>query len=514
MNAFIFVVSALVAAACDDAPAQEQGPQLPPTSNVAAGVVPSDLVSRVDAAARAVIDARLTPGLSLAITAGDSVVYAQGYGAADLATGRPARAETPFYLASTSKSFLALAATMAAQRGELDLDAPMTRYLPEARLARGDGPTITVRHLITLSHGLSGNGPVVMRTAYSGEFTQEELLELLRFHEDSGERGTFSYNNLGYNLLGMILERIHDRPWQEIVHEAVVAPVGMTHTSARLSTISRAELAEPHVMNVNGWERIELLKDDANMHAAGGHFASAIDLGRYLAAQISGGLVEGRRVLPQAAILETHRRHVAQGRQFGPYHRHAWGFGWDIGTYAGDTIFHRFGAFDGYRSHVSFMPQHDFGVVVLVNGDGPASAASDLLATQIYDLLLAKPGAAAGFALRVDSLSTRIDGYRAELREHLAGRAERNAPLRHELRDFEGTYFNEQLGHVEWRVIDGRLHARAGVSHGPAEVYNAADDALRVELFGSGQVADFEFPPGGGPATGFVLAEQEFRRVR
>ena len=513
MNPCILLVGAVLTAGCAAAPTQEPLSAQPPLQNVARAV-PAGVVARVEEAARAVIDAGLTPGLSLAITAGDSVVFAQGYGTADVATGRPARAETPFYLASTSKSFLALAATMAAQRGDLDLDAPMTRYLPEARLARPDAPTITVRHLITLSHGLSGDGPIVTRTAYSGEFTEAELLELLRFHEDSGERGTFSYNNLGYNLLGMILERIYDRPWQEIVHDAVLAPVGMPQTSARLSTMDRAQIAEPHFMGVDGWRRIELLKDDANMHAAGGHFASAIDLGRYLAAQISGGVIDGRRVLPEAAIAETHRLHVAQDREFGPYHRHAWGFGWDIGTYAGDTIFHRFGAFDGYRSHVSFMPQHDFGVVVLVNGGGPASAAADLLATQMYDLLLAKPGAAEGFALRLDSLNTRVAGYRVDLAEHLAERAARNAPLRHDLRAFEGTYFNEQLGHVEWRVIDGRLHARAGVSRGPAEVYDAETDALRVELFGSGQVADFEFPSGGGSASSFVMDGHEFRRVR
>ena len=514
MNSRIILVTALVIAACSGAPAREQSTPLPSSPTVARRALPAGTIPRVDAAARAVLEAQLTPGLSLAITAGDSVVYAQGYGAADLTTGRAVRAETPFYLASTSKSFLALAATMAAQRGDLDLDAPMTRYLPEARLPRPDAPTITVRHLITLSHGLSGNGPVVMRTAYSGEFTEAELLELLRFHEDSGERGTFVYNNLGYNLLGMILERIYERPWQDIVQDLVLTPVGMSHTSARLSTMNRAVIAAPHAMSVDGWEAIELLKDDANMHAAGGHFASAIDLARYLAAQVSGGLIDGRRVLPAAAIAETHRLHVSQDRQFGPYHRHAWGFGWDVGTYAGDTIFHRFGAFDGYRSHVSFMPQHDFGVVVLVNGDGPASVAADLLATHVYDLLLAKPAAVEGFPARIDSLETRIAGYREQLREQLAERAGRDGPLSHPLRDFEGTYFNEQLGHIEWRVIDGRLHARAGVSHGPAEVYNAADDALRVELFGSGQVADFDFPRGGGPATGFVLAEQEFRRVR
>ena len=404
---------------------------------------------------------------------------------------------------------------MAAQRGDLDLDAPMTRYLPDAQLARGvDRDAITVRHLITLSHGLDGAGPVITRTAYTGEFTREELLALLRFHEPAGERGTFVYNNLGYNLLGMILEEIYDEPWQDIVQRMVIEPAGMISTSPRLSTLDRERIALPHAADADGWARIELLKDDGNMHAAGAHFSSPRDLARYLAAHISGGVVEGRRVFPEAAVRETQRSHVAQDRQFGPYHRHAWGFGWDIGTYGTDTLVHRFGSFDGYRSHVSFMPQHDYGVVVLVNGDGPASPAADLLAMYAYDVMLGKPGARATFDARMDSLVTRTAGYRTELVEHHAERAARQAPLQHPLAHFAGVYENEQLGRVEFRVVAGGLEVRAGASRSRAEVMNAADDALRVELYGSGLVADFDFPRGGGPATGFTMAEQEFVRVR
>jgi len=506
MKALVVVlVVAWSAATCNPGPREAS----------AQSAVAGDWRADVAAASRAIVDAGLAPGVGVAITVGDWVMYAQGFGVADLASGRRATGDTPFYLASTTKSFTALAAVIAAQNGELDLDAPMTRYLPEARLADGVArEAITVRHLITLTHGLDGSGPVVDRTAYTGEYTSAQLLELLRHHEPEGERGTFAYNNLGYNLLGMILEQIYDEPWQDIVQRLVIEPVGMVNTSPRLSTLDRERIALPHVLLLDGWTSTELLKGDANMHAAGAHFSSARDLARYLAAHISGGIVEGARVLPEAAIRETHRRHVPQDRNFGPFHRHAWGFGWDIGTYGADTLFHRFGAFEGYRSHVSFMPQHDYGVVVLVNGDGPASPAADLLATHIYDLLLAKPGARENFQARVDSLVTRSAGYRAELAEHLEERAERQQPLRHPLQHFAGTYVNERFGTTEWRVVAGGLEVRAGLSRSRAEVYDAGDDALRVELYGTGLVADFDFPRGGGPATGFTMAEEEFRRVR
>jgi CubicO group peptidase (beta-lactamase class C family) len=480
----------------------------------AQAILGGDWRAAAAAAARAVVEAGLTPGAAVAVAVGDWVSWADGFGTADLATGRGASGDTPFYIASTTKSLTALAAVLAAHRGDLDLNAPMVRYLPGARLAAGvDRESISVRDLLMLTHGLAGDGPVVLRTAYTGEFTREQLLDLLRYHAPTGAHGTFDYNNLGYNLLGLVLEAVYNEPWQDIVHRLVVEPVGMRNTSARLSTLGRDALALPHGATSDGWRPAALDKADANLHAAGGHFASARDLARYLAAHISGGMVEGTRVWPEDPVRETQRSHVQQNRRFGPFHRFGWGYGWDLGTYAGDTLVHRFGGFGGYRSHVSFMPRHEVGVVVLVNGNGPASAAADLLATHIYDLLLARPGAREGFAARLDSLASQLVEYRRNLAGHLAERHARLAPLPHPLEHYAGSYESPVLGRMDWRVVAGGLELRMGVVHSRAEVFNALQNALRIEVGGSGQVANFLFPDAGGPARAVRLAGQEFVRT-
>jgi CubicO group peptidase (beta-lactamase class C family) len=390
----------------------------------------------------------------------------------------------------------------------------MTRYLPEAKLAPGvDRNSITVHDLIALTHGLAGDGPVVIRTAYSGEFTRAQLLDLLQHHAATGAHGTFSYNNLGFNLAGLVLESAYDEPWQDIVHRLVIEPIGMHDTNARVSRMDRGLLAQPHAGTPHGWTTAPLGKEDANMHAAGGHFASARDMARYLAVHIGEGTIDGERVLPAEAIRATHQMRATQNRRFGPYQRFGWAYGWDLGTYGSDTLIHRFGGFTGYRSHVSFMPQHDVGVVVLVNGEGPASAASDLLATHIYDLLLNKPGVRESFGARLDSLTSQLAGYRTGLANHLAERRARLAPLPHPLEHYAGTYTNPLLGTMVWRVVAGGLEVRVGVQQSRAEVYNAADNALRIEVGGGGQVAQFIFPQDGGPARALRLADQEFVRA-
>jgi CubicO group peptidase (beta-lactamase class C family) len=463
--------------------------------------------------ARRVVATGLAPGIGVAVAVEDRVVWAAGFGSADANTGRPVTPGTPFYIASSTKSLTATAAALAAHAGDLDLDAPLHRYLPGARLPDGVEPgSIRVRDLLTLTHGLSGNGPVVLRTAYTGDFTRDQLLELLRHHEPTGRQGTFEYNNLGYNLLGMVLEEVYEEGWKEVVHRLVLEPLGMTATTAYASRLHSDHVALPHALGADGFVRLPSAKTDANLHAAGGHFATAGDLARYLAAHQSAGRLEGHRVLPAEPLESTHRLHVPQDRRFGPYHRFGWGFGWDLGTYDGDTLVHRFGGFAGYRAHMSFMPQHGIGVVVLVNGDGPASGAADLVAIYAYDRLLGKPDLDRRFGEHFDNLIATRDETRTSNLQHLAERAARAAPLSHPLAAYAGVYENPRLGRMEWREVAGGLEMWFGVLLSRAEVFDAATDRLRVEPAGLGTVAEFRFD-GPGPARSVTLLGEEFLRV-
>lgn len=484
-----------------------------PDPSTAQAVIGGDWRGDVEAFARRVVEAGLTPGMGVAVAIGDWVAWSRGFGSADVDADRSVTPHTPFYIASSTKSLTGTAAVLAAHAGELELEAPMVRYLPDARLPDGvERESITVRDLLTLTHGLSGSGPVVLRTAFTGEFTRPELLELLRHHEPTGAHGTFDYNNLGYNLLGMVLESVYGESWKDAVRRLVLEPLGMASTTARVSRVDPDRLALPHELLPDGFARLPLAKTDANLHAAGGHFATATDLARYLAAHQSGGRVEGESLLPAEPLESTRRLRAEQDRNFGPFHRFGWGYGWDLGTYRGETLVHRFGGFAGYRSHMSFMPEHRIGVVVLVNGDGPASPAADLVATYIYERLLGSEGAEDRHEARLDSLLATAEGFRERVAEHLEERARRMAPLRHPLEAYAGTYHSPILGGMEWRVVADGLEMRIGVLRSRAEVFDASTERLRVELAGSGRVADFEFGPD-GPARSVTLAGAEFRRV-
>jgi CubicO group peptidase (beta-lactamase class C family) len=470
----------------------------------------------VERFAQSLVDARLVPGMGVAVTQGDRVVYSHGFGIADAASGRRVDKETAFYIASSTKALTATAVLALATRKELDLSASLAHYLPS--LGGGEhlnAASITLRDLLTMSHGIEDSGPVGFRTAYSGVFSAELLLELLAEYRQSGKVGQFRYSNLGYNILGLVLDPRQRDGWKDVVKREVLDPLAMRETNARVYDFEPRVVALPHDYSADGmFRRIRLGKADANMHAAGGHFASARDLARFVAAHSSGGRLDGVQVFPSEMIAAAHRKQIDQAQRSWPFDRFGWGYGWDLSTYDDQTIVHRFGAFSGYHSHMSFMPNRGIGVVVLVNGSGPATTAADVMATFIYDRINGRPNGNAAEKLRMTDLQARADAFKASMANDIAARRARVAPLQHPLQDYAGVYDNFKYGRMEWRVVAGALESRIGEAHTSAEVFDAKQNQLRVDFLGYGEVVEFAFLPSGGSARSLQYRGERFERVK
>jgi CubicO group peptidase (beta-lactamase class C family) len=477
----------------------------------AAPTEPAKIQPRLDAFIEKGLGLDLAPGLAIAVVQGKDHVYTRGFGLADRDSGRRVTPETVFYVASTTKSFTALAAALLHERKLLDLDAPMSRYLKTVRLRPPLSPDgITLRDLLTHTHGISNAGPVVFRTAYSGDFTNAQLIELLSAHAPSSKGGAFSYGNLGYVVAGLAMEAATGRGWKEIVEQEVLSPLGMEATSAWRSRVASERLALPHAAAAQGFERRPEKKVDANMHAAGGHFTTVVDLARYLEAQLDEGKVGGRAVLPAKVLAETRRQQADQDRAFGDIRRFGWGLGWDLGRLDGELLLHRFGGFPGYRSHLSFLPERGLGVAVLVNETGLGGRFADLVAAYAYAILLGRADADTRYEAKLKAMGEEATAFRRKVAADAADRKART--LSRPPKAYAGVYESPRLGRIELRVEGSRLEARMGVLESDVEVLDAALDKLRVELTGEGSVLQVFFAPG-GVATRLVFQEEEFTRT-
>jgi CubicO group peptidase (beta-lactamase class C family) len=174
----------------------------------------------VDRYLQAQIRALHIPGLSLAVVRDGTVVKAAGYGFANLELEARATPQTVYEIGSLTKQFTAAAVLLLVEEGRIDLEDPIRRYLPEAPDAWG---RLSVRHLLTHTAGIQNHVAVpgwtgVFKTSLLGETTpaRDELLRMffeLPFEFEPGE--TWAYDNTGYYLLGVIVERVSGkRLWQ------------------------------------------------------------------------------------------------------------------------------------------------------------------------------------------------------------------------------------------------------------------------------------------------------------
>ena len=172
-----------------------------------------------------------TPGVALALTDRERCLGVITGGWANVDARRPVAPDHRFQIGSISKGFTAMALLQEREAGRLDLDAPVTEYLPWFVVPSAFAP-ITIHHLLSHTAGI----------VQGMEFTQEGAHEVWALRETvaglpPGERHL--YSNVGYKTLGLVLERLTGRPWWETVKERVMEPIGMGSADVIITNESR-----------------------------------------------------------------------------------------------------------------------------------------------------------------------------------------------------------------------------------------------------------------------------------
>jgi CubicO group peptidase (beta-lactamase class C family) len=169
------------------------------------------------------------PGMTVSIVDRQGVLRTSQYGFADLKAGLKVNPQTLFEIGSISKSLVSIATVQLAEEGKLDLHRPVTDYLPWLKIESSYAPFGT-HHLLSHTSGLS-SVPLLTRVAVTP----------LRVGFEPGSR--FAYSNLGYVLLGFLLESIDKRPFQEVLRKRLLEPLGMAESDPIITNLTRERLA-------------------------------------------------------------------------------------------------------------------------------------------------------------------------------------------------------------------------------------------------------------------------------
>lgn len=319
----------------------------------------------LDAYVRAGMDAIRVPGLALGVVRGDRVIYLKGYGIAG-SDGRPVTVRTPFILGSTSKSFTALAVMQLVEAGRVNLDAPVTTYLPWFRTRNSaESSQITVRHLLNQTSGLrTYEGRQGFCDTDQSQMALENGVRSLftaRLRQPAGQR--YEYANENYNILGLIVQAVSGTSYEDYVRSAIFAPLQMNHSAAALSDTAAADLASGH-RHWLGWPVAFDAPYPRRMTPAGLLISSAEDMTHYVSAQLNGGTFSQRQLLSPSGIgaLHTSGAAVAPGMSYG--------MGWVIRRDSASTTIWHDGDVSNFHSHLRLLPDQHLGIVVLMNVGG------------------------------------------------------------------------------------------------------------------------------------------------
>jgi len=335
----------------------------------AAGPEPApSTTARIDRFVEQQMDARRVPGYALAIVRGTEVVHARGFGSAD-GSGRPVTLDTPFVLGSVTKSFTALAAMQLVDAGKVSLDAPVSRYVPELRLANGAEQRITVRQLLNQTSGIPAlAGGRLLRSV--GDGTLEDAVRELDGTELLARAGTrFEYANGNYVLLGLVIERASGESYGAYVERHIFEPLAMRSSFASPEAAKAAGLAVGH----RYWFGFAVAHGPTSPDAvrpAGYLMSSAADMARYLAMYLNGGILDGHRIISRQA-LETMLAPKSAGH-LGPWadnRETRYAMGWFVGGPWQEPALLHPGRDPDSSAMIVLLPRQRLAVVTLANAN-------------------------------------------------------------------------------------------------------------------------------------------------
>jgi CubicO group peptidase (beta-lactamase class C family) len=238
--------------------------------------------------AKAVRDWR-APGLAIAVVKDGQVVFAQGYGVRELGKPDPVDTHTLFAIGSTTKAMTAALIGMLVDEKKVELDAPVTRYLPWFQLR---DPAVTrdlsVRDLLTHRAGL-GNADYLW---YGQNNSTEEILRRVRLIEPAYPvRSGFIYQNIMYAAAGAVIEAASGKPWAEMIRTRIFEPLGMRETIATASTLAaQPNVASPHYL-IDGQVRVIENASVDPVAPAGSVWSSVADMAKWMQFLLNGGVV-------------------------------------------------------------------------------------------------------------------------------------------------------------------------------------------------------------------------------
>jgi CubicO group peptidase (beta-lactamase class C family) len=343
------------------------------------------------------------PGLSLVVVKDGEIVYQEGFGMADVPRNIPATADTVYQTFSMVKSMTAAAVLQLQEQGLLNIDDPVADYLPffEVQYPSEDSETVTIRHLLNHSSGLSNNMPELISWIHfdgdpewnQTELIKEKLPDYTELAYEPGSKGV--YTNVGYLVLSAVIEAVSGQTYQQYMIDHIFSPLGMdqtswTYTEATISneaagsspSVDFQALMLPLILDKDQMDALTREKVDGKLwfnrvymdqKGPTGPISTVTDVVRFVMAFLNEGELDGQRILSEESIaMLTNESHVLPGntseaRAYNEYDQMYHGLGWYVVKNHEFFIAHGGGG-PGFAADMRLYPDRELGMVIIANG--------------------------------------------------------------------------------------------------------------------------------------------------
>ncbi len=303
-------------------------------------------------------------GMAIAVVRGDEVIYAHGFGVADVEANTPVTPETRFAIGSATKAFSSALVGILVDDEALDWDDPVTRWLPafDLKIRNADeGEVVTLRDLF--SH-YTGFARMSLLWA-GGSISRDRIFEFAARAEPVADfRDEFHYNNVTYMAAAVAAARAVDSTWEALLKSRLLDPLEMRQTHFDYASAQ----ADPMMSKGYTWredlEELELapMRNIDRIGPAGSINSSVMDMTHWLRMQLADGEFAGKRVISKRSLYQTRRPLV----QIAP-ERVDYGMGWMLRKWQDKEVVEHGGNIDGFAASVALLPEEQLGVVLLTN---------------------------------------------------------------------------------------------------------------------------------------------------
>lgn len=317
---------------------------------------------KIDSFLQLQVNTQNIPGIAIAITIGDQIIYKNGFGVASISTGKPLESFHNFHIASISKTFTATAVMQLAENGRININNPLTTYLPYFRMKDDRYKIITIKQLLNHTSGMPDVDDYEWEKNVTDEGAAERYNRSLADSQLISDPGKeFHYSNTAFDIMADLVAKVSRKTFEEYVKDNILVPLDMKESSFFYPETDTSIRTTPHIGNPS---KASAVYPYNRMHAPSSTLnTSAEELAHWAIANLNDGKYNGKSILKPCTLnqmmtptfLSNKERNVSIGLSWFSY------------PYRESTNIEHGGADLGYRTMLTLIPDKKLGIVILCN---------------------------------------------------------------------------------------------------------------------------------------------------